>query len=56
MDDYTSALQYYQRALAIRVKLFGEEHDSSADCYKELGVTDINMRDYNPALQSHQRE
>ena len=24
MHDYTSALQYYQRALAIRIKLFGE--------------------------------
>ena len=39
MGDFTSALQSHQRALAIRIKLFGEEHESTADSYRELGVT-----------------
>ena len=55
MHDYSAALQSHQRALAIRIKLFGEEHESAADSYRELGVTQNNMHDYSAALQSHQR-
>ena len=39
MHDYTSALHSHQPALAIRIKLFGEEHESTADSYRQLGVT-----------------
>ena len=46
MGDFTSALQSDQRALAIRIKLFGEEHESTADSYRELGVTQHNMGDF----------
>ena len=31
MGDFTSALQSHQRALAIRIKLFGEELERTAD-------------------------
>ena len=55
MHDYNAALQSKQRALAIRIKLFGEEHESTADSYKTLGVTQHEMNDYKAALQSHQR-
>ena len=55
MDDYTSALQSHQRALAIRIKVFGEEHERTADSYRQLGVTQYAMHDYTSALQSHQR-
>ena len=44
-----------QRALAIRKKLFGEEHESTADIYRTLGVTQHAMHDYKAALQSKQR-
>ena len=55
MGDFTSALQSHQRALAIRIKLFGEEHKSTADSYSQLGVTQHKMGDFTSALQSHQR-
>ena len=55
MHDYNAALQSHQRALAIRIKLFGEEHESTADTYWQLGVTKDNMHDYNAALQYDQR-
>ena len=55
MYDYSAALQYEKRALTIRVKLFGQEHESTADSYRELRVTQSNMHDYSAALQSHQR-
>ena len=55
MHDYSAALQSHQRALAIRLKLFGEDHESTADSYRLLGVAQYNMHDYRAALQSHQR-
>ena len=55
MGDFTLALQSHQRALAIRIKLFGEEHESTADSYRQLGVTQSKMGDFTSALQSHQR-
>ena len=55
MNDYKAALQSKQCALTIRIKLFGEEHESTADSYRELGVTQAIMHDYASALQSQQR-
>ena len=54
MYDYSLALQSYQRALAIRMKLFGKEHKSTADSYCQLGVTQHEIHDYSSALQSYQ--
>ena len=54
MHDYTSALQCDQRALGIRIKVFGEEHEGTSDSYRELGVTPYAMLDYTSALQSYQ--
>ena len=55
LGDYKTALQSHQRALAIRTKLFGEDHASTADSYHSLGVTQHELGDYKSALQSHQR-
>ena len=55
MHDYKAALQSHHRALAIRIKLFGEEHESAANSYTSLGVTQHEMHDYKAALQSNQR-
>ena len=55
MQDYKAAVQSHQRALAICIKLFGEELESTADSYRELGVTQYQMHDYNTALQSYER-
>ena len=55
MHDYSAALQSEQRALDIHLKLFGEEHESTADSHRLLGVTQYNMHDYSAALQSDQR-
>ena len=41
-----------QHALDIRIKLFGEEHQSTADCYYEMGMTQTD--DLKAALQSFQ--
>ena len=45
IGDFTSASQSHQRALSIRIKLFGEEHQSTADSYSYLCVTEGKMGD-----------
>ena len=52
MGEFSSAVQSHQRALAIRIKLFGEEHESTADSYRHLAVTQHMMGDFTSALQS----
>ena len=55
MHVYSTALQSHQRALAMRIKLFGEENESTADSYRQLAVTQNKMHDDSAALQPHQR-
>ena len=38
MHDYKAALYFYQRALAIRIKLLCEEDERTAHCYMHLKV------------------
>ena len=53
MDDYSAALQSHLRVLTIRLKLLGENNESTADCYRQLSITQYNIHDYSAALQSH---
>ena len=39
MHEYSAALKSYQRALAIHLKLFGEDHESTANSYTCLKIT-----------------
>ena len=53
MDDYKAAFQSYKRALAIRIKVFGEEHETTADSYRQLAVTQQAIHDFKAAFLSH---
>ena len=53
MHDYALALQSYQRALPIPIKVLGEEQKSTADSYRDRDVTQNEMHDYTSALQCH---
>ena len=44
-----------QRARGFRLKLFGEEHSSTADSYHSLGVTQHELGDFSLALMSKYR-
>ena len=52
--NYHKALQANQQALEISQRILGEKHESTADSYRQLGVTQYNMHDYSAALQSLQ--
>ena len=55
LGDFVSALQSAQRELDVRIKVFGEDHESTADSYDSLGVTQHSLGDFTSALQSKQR-
>ena len=52
--DFKAALASKQRTLDIRLKLFGEEHASTADSYHDLGITQYSLGDFKAALDSNQ--
>ncbi|XP_068750729.1 uncharacterized protein [Montipora capricornis] len=52
LGDFTSALQSAKRALQVRIKVFGEDHASTADSYHFLGVTQHSIGEFTSALQS----
>ena len=54
MGDFLSAFQSDQRAFDIRVKLFGEEHQDTAQSYFSIGVTQNAVDNISSALQSKQ--
>ena len=54
MKNYLEALQSYRHAVDIALRLFGEEHTSTAMSYYLLGVTQHVLGDFTSALQSHQ--
>ena len=39
----------------IRIKLFGEEHPHTAECFFSLGETQYALRNFSSVLQSKQR-
>ena len=55
LGDFKTALRSHKRSLDIRIKLFGEEHQSTADSYYSLGITQHELGDFKAALQSQQR-
>ena len=54
--DFKEALQSYQFALDIRIKLFGEEHQRTAECYRLLSKAQFRLGDFKAARQSRQRK
>jgi hypothetical protein len=45
------ALEYYQKSLAIRINLFGENHADVAGSYNDIGFTYGKMGDPNKELE-----
>ena len=52
LRDYTSATESHKRALNIRQKVLGEDHEKTAD---NLGITQIELGDRTSASDSHKR-
>ncbi|MDR1509420.1 MAG: tetratricopeptide repeat protein [Synergistaceae bacterium] len=55
LKDYAKAREYGERALAIRLKLFGEEHADTASLLYSLGVDYSELGDYAKAKEYDER-
>jgi len=53
--NYAEAMTSFQRAVHIRLKLFGENHPETADSYHGIGATQHLVGDYTSALESKKR-
>ena len=48
---YDEALDYYQKALTIRIEVFGERHSNVIDVYKSIAIVLKNLGDHKQALE-----
>ena len=55
LKNYASATESHKRALNIRQKVLGEDHENTADSYHELGVAQYMLGDYTSATESHKQ-
>ena len=54
--EYDKALDAYQQALAIRRKVLGEEHPSTATSYNNLGAVYDSKGEYSQAIEYYQKD
>ncbi|MCD7920097.1 MAG: tetratricopeptide repeat protein [Clostridiales bacterium] len=52
--QYAQAEKYYQKALDIRLELFGSRHPNTADSYNALGVACHDQRKYDQAKTNYE--
>ncbi len=55
MANYENALVYYQKSLAIREKVLGDKHPSTASSYNNIGALYKSQGDYENALVYYQK-
>ena len=55
IHNYIEAPKFEKRALELRVRRFGEEHQNTADSYHSLGDKQHALGDFSSALQSTRR-
>ena len=55
LGQYNEAKEYYEKALIIKKKIFGEEHADVAASYNNLGIVYRHLGQYNEAKEYHQK-
>jgi len=55
LADYSQALKYHEKALAIREKVLGKEHPDTATTNNEIAVVYYSKGDYDHALDFHNK-
>ena len=55
LGDFPQAMNYYQKALAIREKVLGSEHPDTAASYNNIGLLYHDQGDYPQALNYYQK-
>ena len=52
---YDKAMEYYEKALAIRLHILGEDHPDVAACYGNIGLVLGKKGDHDKALEHHEK-
>ena len=55
MKDYSKALEFYQKTLAIQEKYLPENHPDLATTYSNIASVYNIMKDYSKALEFYQK-
>ena len=55
LGQYNEAKEYYEKALIIRKKIFGEEHADVAASYNNLGSFYQDLGQYNKAKEYYKK-
>ena len=55
IQQYHEAKEYYQKALIIRKKIFGDEHAYVAASYNNLGVVYQHLGQYSEAKEFYEK-
>ena len=55
LGEYDKALEFYQKALKIRLHVLGENHPDVADSYSDIGFCLSIQGMHREALESHQK-
>ena len=53
--DPAKALEYYEKSLAIKLKVLGQEHKDVASTYRKIGLAHQNMGGHGHALEAFQK-
>jgi tetratricopeptide (TPR) repeat protein len=53
--DYNKAVKYYEKSLAIKLKLYGDQHPSSVDSYSDLGNIWEKKGVYDKAIEYYEK-
>ena len=55
LGDYSKAIEYYEKALEIRINTLGENHPDIAGSYNNLGIAYRSLGDYGKAIEYHEK-
>tara|TARA_B110001452_G_scaffold24402_1_gene19293 strand:- start:149 stop:1798 length:1650 start_codon:yes stop_codon:yes gene_type:complete len=53
--DYNKAIEYYEKSLAIKLKVHGDQHPSTSTSYNNLGFVWDDKGEYDKAIQYHKK-
>ena len=51
MGKLEEAIEYYDKAAAIKIEKLGDNHPELIDVYKNMGLAYMGLKNYNPAVE-----
>ena len=55
VGEYSRAIEYYEKALAIDLKVHGDQHPEVATCYNNIGLVYYSQGEYSRAIEYYEK-